>query len=356
MKKHTCLVCKLEGSVNLLKLPKVPTVANNSILDLIIAKNADYQQVEINQCKNCGFIFNSNFSPNTNLKSFSNNNSEYLKNIFAILLKNGIPNKKVIEIGGDFELLKIFKQNGFDVKGFDPNYQGDMNEIVKEDYSESFSDFNPGLIIIRNSLEKSIDPFGKIKEIAKINKYKGKTYIETSNFEWNYEQKSFSSIFNARSCYLTQKSISMFFDECEIGLLGEGENLYCIAETAEVLELPHERSFQKYSKDNFLDQFEQFQKTINKHEKFIVWGTEDKSFAFVQFCDENKTKIPFLVSTNLEFQGKFVPISGHEILEPNKAVEFIVAQELPIFIPNFNYFEEVKSFTKEERVRIFTWQ
>ena len=82
-------------------------------------------------------------------------------------------NKKIIEVGcGQGYFLNLLEMKGFDVKGYDPVYNGNNKNIIKEFFTRELK-IEGDFIILRHVLEHIENPINFICEIANANNNKG---------------------------------------------------------------------------------------------------------------------------------------------------------------------------------------
>ena len=78
----------------------------------------------------------------------------YLEDILCLFIGKNLHKKKTIEIGcGKGYFLERLLENGFEVTGFDPAYEGDNPHIIKDYFSDKYSYLN---VFYRLPLQKEV--------------------------------------------------------------------------------------------------------------------------------------------------------------------------------------------------------
>ena len=95
---------------------------------------------------------------------------------------NNLLGKKIIEIGcGKGYFMNMLLDKGEDIIGFVPTYEGKSDKVIKDFFSNKYSNVGAETIIL-HTLEHIYKPFEFIKTVAKANNYKGHIYIEVPTF------------------------------------------------------------------------------------------------------------------------------------------------------------------------------
>lgn len=132
-----CPLCRNDNLVLLYEVKDIPVFQNKVYATVESAKNAQTERVSLMLCGVCGFIYNAHFNPSVmdydkqyqNEQSHSYYFQEHIDSIFSLLKSKGFGGKKVIEIGcGKGYFLEKLQENGFNVTGFDPAYEGGQCE------------------------------------------------------------------------------------------------------------------------------------------------------------------------------------------------------------------------------------
>lgn len=200
MIESNCTLCGGHDTEHLMTQESIPIFQNKIFPKSREALSSQKVNVHLSQCKNCGFIYNSIFDPSlmnydenyqneqANSKVFQEHLNTVLEKVLSI---KGIEGK-VVEVGcGKGHFLELLRSKNIDCIGFDPTYEGDKEYVVKEYFSEKFSDINADVIILRHTLEHIHFPLEFIQQIAKANNYRGSIFIEVPTFQWIYENNAF---------------------------------------------------------------------------------------------------------------------------------------------------------------------
>lgn len=109
------------------------------------AINCKVAEIEIVQDEQTGLVYNKKFNVKLmnydkeyhNEQQFSDVFKKHLNNVKDIIEKY-FDKKSLLEIGcGDGYFLELLFNNGFDIEGMDPSYEGDNKNIKKEYYTEN---------------------------------------------------------------------------------------------------------------------------------------------------------------------------------------------------------------------------
>ena len=133
---HNCSLCGTPDPRPIFRLQNAPAFQNKTYATLAAAQNAILASVDIVQCKQCGFTWNQAFDPSLmdydesyqNEQGCSKFFQEYLLSILDIIKKHAACGERVVEVGcGKAKFLKMLRDTGFEVTGFDPAHED--NEI-----------------------------------------------------------------------------------------------------------------------------------------------------------------------------------------------------------------------------------
>lgn len=166
------------------------------------AINCKVAEIEIVQDEQTGLVYNKKFNVKLmnydkeyhNEQQFSDVFKKHLNNVKDIIEKY-FDKKSLLEIGcGDGYFLELLFNNGFDIEGMDPSYEGDNKNIKKEYYTENNKKKYNG-IILRHVLEHLENPYNFLLNLKKINKNSGLVYIESPNLDYINKNCIFTNFF-----------------------------------------------------------------------------------------------------------------------------------------------------------------
>jgi len=346
--------CPLCGSLDFKVIYKnndMPIFQNKVYDSIEKAKTVIKSNLILCKCNSCSFIFNREFdySIMNYDSSYQNeqNHSVFFKNYLDDIikeLKKYFSNKdKIIEIGsGKGYFLNLLEDAGFaNIIGFDPAYEGEKENIVKDYYGSLYNDINADLIILRHTLEHISEPFKFLHEIAKANSYKGKIFIEVPCFDWIENKEAFWDIFYEHCNYFTEDSLKSMFNNSSVGKLFNGQYIYLIANLSELKEKVEYKVYEK-GKELFQNSFKDYLRILQSG-KYAVWGAGAKGVTFLNILDQEMKYVKYVVDINPKKQNKYLAKTSHKIIGLDELKGLIDNQIVDsIFIMNENYKDEIK--------------
>lgn len=356
------ITCPLSGSSNtkvLYEQKSIPLIQNRVYDTKENARQASCIDVTLCQSLDNGFVFNASFTHAIidydlhyqNEQSNSAYFRKHLENVIEIMDHNNTLNGKVVEIGcGKAYFLDMLLKKGVDITGFDPTYEGDSPKVIKDFFSEKYSDIGADFIIMRHTLEHIAQPFQFIKTIAAANKYKGKIYIEVPTFEWIVKNNATEDIFYEHCNYFTLTTLQMLFKKSVGGHFFNNQYIYLIANLSDVKDTI-DVSVNEPLKVEFRKKMEEYDKLINKYNNLAIWGAGAKGSTFLNLLDKNATRIKYVIDINPKKQHKYIGGTGHFIIKPQEVSHYKIEN---ILVMNINYLEEIKAMTKSLNINLLT--
>ncbi|RYD75841.1 MAG: class I SAM-dependent methyltransferase, partial [Sphingobacteriales bacterium] len=288
--------CPLTGSSNvrvIYEQRSVPLIQNKVYPSKEEARAARCIDVTLAQSLDNGFVFSANFDDSIidydahyqNEQSNSDFFKRHLENVISIMQEHRLLDGKVVEIGcGKAYFMNMLLEKGVDVIGFDPTYEGDSPKVVKDFFSDKYSDIAADFIILRHTMEHISHPFDFIKTIAAANNNKGKIFIEVPTFDWIAEHNATEDIFYEHCNYFTLDTLSMFFENSTGGSFFNGQYIYLIADLKDVKETIGQQPVKEYEV-TFTKKLEEYEKLIGSMNKVAVWGAGAKGSTFLNLLD-----------------------------------------------------------------------
>lgn len=333
-------------NTNLLyKQKSIPLFQNMYYATKEEALNAKTIDVDLVQCLDTGFVFSGGFDINKLEydKNYQNEQAnspffqEHLSIVIDLLNKEGLLNGKILEIGcGKGFFMDLIAENGFEIIGIDPTYEGDSDKIIKEYYSEKFAYLNADLIVLRHTLEHIPKPLDFLQMIAKSNNYKGHIYIEIPTFDWIVKHNSIEDIFYEHCNYFTTESISQLFEECNVVPLFNEQYIGIVANLSQVKkEIKPVQNIEVHN-FNFLDKLNEYKNSLDKINNIAIWGAGAKGSTFLNLLDKNSNKIKCVFDIHPKKQNMYIGGTGHQILKPPP---FEIDN---IIVMNDNYIQEIR--------------
>src|SRR3989344_2947990 len=332
------------------------------------AKKAKLGKVDLAVCQGCGFVFNAALDAAAMEydKEYQNEqgNSEYFKdylqNVVRLIKKSVTKKEKVVEVGcGKGLFLELMRTHGLTVKGFDPTYEGNDKDIIKEYFSEH-SAIQADLIVLLHTLEHIERPFEFLQMIARANGNRGKIFVEVPNFDWITKKEAFWDIFHEHCNYFTRRSLASMFKTSKTGDLFGGQYIYVLADLRDIQSGVVSAPRAVISK--ILAEARRVSATITRHASFVeknkpivIWGAGAKGSTFANLLDTDRSCISYVIDKNPKKQNKRIAGSGHLVLSPEEGIRKLQSQT--IIVMNENYLAEIKKDVarmSQKRPRIVT--
>ena len=326
------------------------------------ALNAPVGKVELVRSELSGFIFNKPFDEgsiiyNENYQNEQANSlffQEHLDSVLDFLISKGIKDKKVIEVGcGKGYFLQKMIDKGIDCKGFDPTFEGESEYVIKDFFTEKYSDINADVIVLRHTLEHIPNPFSFLHQIAKANNYKGYIYIEVPTFDWITEKKAFWDVFYEHCNYFTKATLGLIFENAEVEHCFGGQYLSCWADLSKIkFSIPPQTLPNIGLSNIFQKETERYFSLVKQYsQNLVIWGAGAKGSTFLNILDSNKEHIKYVIDINPKKQNKFIARTAHPIYSP----EILSIQRSEnILVMNENYLDEIKQIVNDKSINIFS--
>ncbi len=301
------------------------------------ALNSEGVDVFFMQCEDCGFLYNTSYKQLSYTVEYdaSRSNSDtfnkYLIDIAGKLTKSFKDNiTKIVEVGfGDGKFSEQMSINMPDVElsCYDPSWKvseknGRINKIagLYEGRNEK-----PDLVIARHVLEHQSDVNGFISSILKEDPKYIFLEIPCSSFVLKNNFHYFS---NEHCSYLDYHSLNILMDNHGYSLKFQeyafnDENIIALYKKNSNFILNNSQDIEKHTNtdtetlnNNFFKWKTKLFNKINKND--IIWGASGKGVMMMNILDLDYKHIPFIVDVNTNISGKFIPITGNEIISPSK--------------------------------------
>ena len=348
-----CRICRGNELETIYKIKDIPVFQNKVYPEIKDAINVETGRIHLVQCKNCGYSMNIAFEPDRMIYNDNYQNEQaysgYFKNYLdqLVLKIKNLKVKHVIEIGcGKGYFLNKLIENGIEAIGYDPAYEGDNPNIIKEYFNEKTRKTKDkvDLIILRHVFEHVDDPHKFIQNIYNFVDTKTKLFIEVPSFEWIVDNNAFWDICYEHCNYFTKESLQYIYSSSEHGLLFKGQYQYIIAHVGDYIKTD---KIKEYSSNNsifsmnypFIDSINFYRKLVKNNKGIVVWGAGAKGAVFSLITDPKRENIPFLIDINPNKQKKYLAKTGHKIVGPNEIRKYDISK---IIVTNGNYLEEIK--------------
>lgn len=356
------LKCPLTGSTNvkvIYEQKSVPLIQNKVYPSKEQAIAAPCIDVVLAQSLDNGFVFSAGFTDSIidydlhyqNEQSNSPYFRKHLENVISIMEENKTLSGKVVEIGcGKAYFMDMLLDMDVDVTGFDPTYEGHSPKVIKDFFSDKYSDIGAEFIILRHTLEHISQPFDFIRMVAAANKHKGKIYIEVPTFEWINEHNATEDVFYEHCNYFTLETLQMLFTKSTGGHFFNGQYIYVIADLADVREDLDIKPVQPYEV-KFSARIRQYDEMISGLGQVAVWGAGAKGSTFLNLLDKSATKVKCVIDINPKKQHRYVGGTGHYIIRPDELASQGIEH---VIVMNINYIDEIRAITDPLNIKLIT--
>jgi len=298
-----------------------------------------------------GIVHNAAFRPELmtydehyqNEQGYSNVFEQHLYQVVEIVRRHFI-GKSILEIGcGKGRFLKLMRDQGFEVVGIDPAYEGDDPHVVKEPFSPSLG-VTGEAIILRHVLEHIPNPMHFLASIAEANGGHGLIYIEVPCLDWIRDHRAWFDLFYEHVNYFRLSDFFRLFDRIfDSGSFFGGQYLYVVADLASLCMNPEGAVHGFHLPADFLDGIDSAIAAMKtqRGRKHIIWGGGSKGVIFaLQLLRHGGVTPDFVIDINPFKQGKYLPVTGLPVLSPENGVSGMARHDA-IFVMNSNYFDEI---------------
>lgn len=346
-----CPVCESTKLSSLLVLRELPVFCNVQFASKAEAMDQPTGSLNFTQCAGCGHFFNSEFNEELLSYGQSYENSLHFSATFGrfaegvaqrLVSQYGLNRKRVLDIGcgkGDFlsMLCELGDNIGF---GFDKSFEDDRArspqrgsvQYFKKYFTSEDGGLHPDLVTCRHVLEHMPQPIGFLRGIADaLAESPGcAVYFEVPNAAFTVRDLGIWDLIYEHCQYFTAGSLATAF-------VGAG---FCVSEIAETfggqyLSLDgtlaadgphaprHDTGLPAEGCDGsgFREEFERLaQKWRNRirelNGRIVIWGAGSKGVTFLNLLSLRE-EIECIVDINPHKHGRFVPVTGHEIVGPD---------------------------------------
>lgn len=304
-------------------------------------------------CRACGFIWNIDFRPGRMRYSASYEETQAFSPRFRTFQtelvdrwidRYQLRNRQVVEIGcgkGDF-LLELCERGNNTGVGIDPSYRPDRhgersNERAtfrRELYGDQHIELECDFIACRHTLEHICDPHSFVKLVRRQAERNANTIVgfEVPDVERILKEQAFWDLYHEHCSNFSLESLARLFRLLDFEILDlyrEYDDQYLILETRPVdgqpgrptAEEPVEELARLVTgfQEQIRERLDQWQAFVQGHHlagrRVALWGSGSKVVAFLNrfgFRDE----VSAVVDVNPHKHGKFLAVSGHEIVSP----------------------------------------
>ena len=333
----------------------LPTLQNRVYPSAQEAIDCMRGDVRLVQDEQTGLVFNAAFDPSRLIYDSNYQNEQacspafraHLEQVAQIIERYG-QDKKLVEVGcGKGWFLEMLRQRGHDITGYDPAYEGDAPDIVKEVFSPALN-MHGDVLILRHVLEHIPDPVAFLKDIAHSNGGHGLIYLEVPCFDWIMQKRAWFDIFYEHVNYFRLADFSRIFGNVvEGGRIFGGQYLYVVADLATLQNPRIPASELIHFPPDFLrsvDKCAALCQSTGAGQAPVVWGAASKGVIFSLYMQRRGATPAAVIDVNPVKQGKYLPATGLRVESPESAMKRLPPGAL-VLVMNSNYLAEIKTQT-----------
>jgi SAM-dependent methyltransferase len=338
-------------------------------------------------CDHCGFVFNSAFDPARldygavydNTQSCSGAFDTYLDGLVKDLVENkGVRNARVIEVGcgkGHFlRKLVTYPGSGNQGLGFDPSYVGPDTDcdgavrFYRKNYGADCADCAVDVVICRHVIEHVPDPVALLATVraALALSPRPRVYFETPCVEWILKHHVIWDFFYEHCSLFSAGSLATAFGRAGFRVeaakhVFEGQYLWleAVPDPAKSTRVQPgrvpalAREFGTADAEH-IRMWRVRISQLNTDGAVALWGAGAKGVTLANLIDPTRQSIDCVVDVNPNKQGKYLPGTGHPIVDyhqlPGRNVRNVI-------LMNPNYREEITRLLSDAgiAVNLLTW-
>ncbi len=262
------------------------------------------------------------------------------------LLDGHFATHSIIEVGcGKGVFLEKLKSHGYHITGLDPAYEGDNPNIIKQ-YFTPQTGVHADAIVLRHVLEHIQHPFEFLCSLRDSNQGRGKIYIEVPCFDWICNNHSWFDVFYEHVNYFRLADFHRMFGHIHHAAHSfNGQYLSIIAELDSLRTPVYQGMPFAFPLDFSVSVAAHARRLAAQTENHrVVWGAASKGVIFTLFMARAGTPIHAVVDVNPVKQGKYLGITGLQVISPDKIITELPAGS-EIIVMNANYLDEIRRMT-----------
>jgi 2-polyprenyl-3-methyl-5-hydroxy-6-metoxy-1,4-benzoquinol methylase len=387
-----CPVCLNAASQEFVSINDVPIFCNVLWDSHSQATDAAKGNIHLNFCPNCAHVYNRTFDPSRVQYDSSYENSLHYSPVFRRYLADlaerltqryHLYKKDIIEIGcGTGDFLRLFSEKGgnrcigfepsFDELRVGPNLRNSNIEIVRDYYSEKYSEHLADFVACRQVLEHIVNPRNFLSSIQRsiAGKDSAVIFFEVPNLMYTLEKRGIWDLIYEHCGYYSAWSLDYLFDKTGFESLeiyeSFGGQYMCIEAKLSTRQSGLYLSKTIQSKDrveSFVNGFadlyqrtvgfwkESLQKMKQQGVRVVVWGAGSKGITFLNVLHIDGL-IDYVVDINPHKQGRYIPGTGQRVISPDALVDIrpqviitmnpLYTDEIKDIIARFDFGEDEK--------------
>ena len=297
-----------------------------------------------------GLVYNAAFNLELMVYDEHYQNEQALSPLFqehleavALIIKRTLGLDGLVEVGcGKGYFLELLEQQGVDITGFDPAYEGTNTQIERHCFEPDLG-IRAKALILRHVLEHIEKPVDFLMHLKEANGGSGLIYIEVPDFDWICSRKAWFDIFYEHVNYFRSADFGRMFDKViESGRLFGGQYLYVVAELSSLKNPEYDDQNPVHFPHDFLHILSEQNRREEKSD--AIWGSASKGVIFSLLKKREGILFNTVIDINPAKQGKFLPATGLKVQSPADALSSLAAGAT-IWVMNSNYLDEIKNMS-----------
>ncbi len=352
-----CPNCLTPGAERFYHVARVPV--HSCLLMATRADALSFQcgPLDLAVCRSCGFLFNTAYDASVQnysqdyeeTQGFSDTFNRFARDLVGQLVeKHDLRNKTALEIGcGKGEFLVCLCETGPNTGiGLDPSYRPERTDstaridFIQDFYSEKYTDLQADFVCCRHTLEH-IGPTGEFMAMVRraIGDKGSIVFFELPEGMRVLREGAFWDMYYEHCSYFTPGSLARVFRDnhfnvTELELVYDDQYLLITAlpaggpttghlpeeePVAEVLQAVADFRRTCAQKITYWGRY--VREAHARGQRVVLWGSGSKAVSFlttIGLVDE----IEHVVDINPHKHGRFMPITGQEIIGPEQLADY----------------------------------
>ena len=297
-----------------------------------------------------GLVYNAAFRPELIVYDANYQNEQAVSPLFqahldqvARLIRRTMGAQNLVEVGcGKGFFLEMLLEQGVDINGFDPTYEGENPRIRKEYFGPDLGMRGDGLIL-RHVLEHIRDPVDFLFQLKEANGGRGKIYIEVPCLDWICRNRAWFDIYYEHANYFMLSDFHRMF-----GTVLHGDRMFggqYLAVVADLATLRHP-IIDPMQRVRFPGDFTVTfgENTAHEFAHTVVWGGASKGVIFSILREREGHPVDTVIDINPAKQEKYLPGTGLRVHAPQEVIDTLPPDTV-VHVRNPNYIEEIREMS-----------